>query len=113
MDSDSLISEIHSVFDRLEAITAKWSKSKADFSYSEAMKPVILAMEKAKSEQKTSAGREEEAYRSKEYTGYLWKHFSIECEYNSLCGQKGLLERKLDSLRSELSYEKEQVKRTV
>ena len=113
MDSTAILQEIYSLVDRLDDLCVKWSKAKADKNYGDEMKQVTLNLEKAKSSSKTSAGREEEAYRSEAYKNYLYKVFEIDCVYYSLDAQKSLLEKKLDAYRSLLSFEKSQTNRTI
>jgi hypothetical protein len=113
MDSTAILQEIYSLVERLDKLIPLWAKSKADKNYCDEMKQVTLNMEKAKSNAKTNAKREEEAFISEAYTKYLWKTFEIDCNYYSLDGQKGLLEKKLDAMRSALSYEKSITSKTI
>jgi hypothetical protein len=113
MTSDEITNRIYKLVETLDELMPKWAKAKADHNYCDEMKQVTLNMEKAKSPGKTSAAREEDAYRSEAFTKYLWKVFEIDCEYYSLEGRKGLMEKELDAMRSLLSFEKHQINRTV
>lgn len=113
MDSQLILKEIYDLVERLDVLIPLWAKAKSDKNYCDEMKQVTLNMEKAKSNAKTNAKREEEAFCSESYTKYLWKTFEIDCNYYSLDGQKGLLEKKLDAMRSALAYERTITTKTV
>ena len=112
-DTDQIIKDIEDCLHKLDDITLKWGKSRADHEYRKEYKKVVLNLEKTKSDKKSNADRETEAYASESYKKYLWSAFTVDCEYFSLDGQKSLLERRLDSLRSLLSFNKNQINRTM
>jgi hypothetical protein len=113
MNSEEIQQRIYTLVEKLDELFPKWAKAKADHNYATEMKQVTLNMEKSKSEAKTVAAREEVAYRSEAYKQYLYKVFEVDCEYYRLDGQKGLYEKELEAMRSLLSFQKNQISRTI
>lgn len=111
MNPDEIQKEIIEIIEKLEELMPKWAKSKADKNYSDDMKKVQLSLAMSKSDAKTNAAKEQEAYASQEYKDYLFDAFKVDCIYYQNEGTKNTLESKLDALRSLLSFVKTQDER--
>jgi len=103
--------QIYETFEKLDLIVKEWAEARAKYNYSQDHKKVILALEKEKFEG-SEASRERQALSSPGYKKYLLEAFKIDKEYYILDGRKNALERKLDALRTLLSFEKDQLNRT-
>lgn len=113
MNHSEIQDRIYKLIEDLDKLTPDWAKAKADKSYSDEMKKVVLNTAKSASDAKTAAEREQEAYTSEEYKKYLWKAFEVDGKFFELDGKKSLFEKELDSMRSLLSFEKNQIDRTL
>ena len=110
---DEIIAEIEETLEKLDMIIEEWAKEKAAKSYSDEMKKVTLNVCKSASNSKTNAGKEREAYNSEDYKKYLWKAFEVDVRFYQLDGRKTTLEKKIDALRSLLSYNKQFQENTI
>jgi hypothetical protein len=97
--------EIYKTVDMLDLMIEEYSKAKADKNYMDEYKKVVLSLEKEKFEG-SDASKTQKALGSEGYKKYLWKTFEVDVLFYQLEGRKGVLEKKLDSYRSLLSYEK-------
>jgi len=111
MIAEELQQKIYDTFEQLDLIVPEFADAKARFNYSQDHKKVILALEKEKFEG-SEAMRERMALSSQGYKDYLVKAFELDKAYYILEGRKNALERKLDALRTLLSFEKNQLERT-
>lgn len=113
MNYSEIQQKIYKLIDSLDAITGLWAKAKADKNYSDEMKKVSLGIAKSASEAKSESAREREAYASPEYKDYLMKAFRVDCEFYELDANKSKIEKELDAMRSLLSFERDQINRTI
>ncbi len=113
MNSSEIITQIDDTLERLDLIIQDWAKAKADKNYSDEYKKIALNLAKSVSDQKTVSGKEQEAYTSEDYKKYLWKAFEVDTLFYQLEGRKTTLEKKVDALRSRLSFEKFMQERTI
>lgn len=111
-DANQIQEEIWACMDNLDLIIQEWSKARADYEYASEFKKVALALEKEKHEG-SDAERTRKALASDGYKKYLWRAFEIDCLYFQLDGRKNALERRLDGLRSLLSFENRQINRAI